>query len=556
METETPENSENTSIIHNPITRKKKMCFILAGLAGLIILIYFGCVIYYSGHFFHSTLIDGISYADAAPAMADNTRQSMDLQYSITLQGREEAMAVLSAADFGLVYSYSKTMDEIKGEQNAFLWFLHIFDKNEYTLDRSVSYNEAQLITALSKVSFLQEENMREPADAYICDFDETAGCYVITPQDPGTLVDQEALLLAVENAIENHETVVDLDIKGCYVAPDICADDNELISELAKLNAYMDASITYQFGEELVVLDFSVFHDWIEPKEEGVSFNAVAIEEYLTELGEQYDTYNEDENFTTVEGYIVNLPKGRFGWRIDTEAETVQLIADIMECADITREPVFSTVGGAWGENDIGDFYVEVNLTAQKVYVIDQGEILFETDCVTGNMSNGCATPAGIFGITYRQQDAILRGDDYESHVKYWMPFNGNIGFHDASWRVRFGGNIFMTSGSHGCVNLPTTSAATIFDYVYKDCPVICYYLTDDVIVERPASLSDNAAGISDNAVPTPAPAPSPVPSPIPSAEPTPVPPAVSDNSTPAVSDNTVMVPTPTLSENTVPVQ
>ena len=44
------------------------------------------------------------------------------------------------------------------------------------------------------------------------------------------------------------------------------------------------------------------------------------------------------------------------------------------------------------------------------------------------------------------------------------------------------------MTNGSHGCINLPTAFAAELYEYMYDDCPVICYYLTDDVIVERPA--------------------------------------------------------------------
>ena len=43
-------------------------------------------------------------------------------------------------------------------------------------------------------------------------------------------------------------------------------------------------------------------------------------------------------------------------------------------------------------------------------------------------------------------------------------MPFNGGIGFHDASWRTEFGGTIYKTNGSHGCVNLPKEAAKQIF--------------------------------------------------------------------------------------------
>ena len=73
----------------------------------------------------------------------------------------------------------------------------------------------------------------------------------------------------------------------------------------------------------------------------------------------------------------------------------------------------------------------------------------------------------------------AVLIGDDYETPVTYWMPFIGElgIGFHDASWRSSFGGDIYKNSGSHGCVNLPVSAAEQLFNIVYDGMPVICYY-------------------------------------------------------------------------------
>ena len=84
-------------------------------------------------------------------------------------------------------------------------------------------------------------------------------------------------------------------------------------------------------------------------------------------------------------------------------------------------------------------------------------GEEKVSTDCVTGNSSKGHDTPTGIYPINYLERDATLNGENYSSPVSYWMPFNGNIGLHDASWRSSFGGNIYKYSGSHGCVNLPS---------------------------------------------------------------------------------------------------
>ena len=87
-----------------------------------------------------------------------------------------------------------------------------------------------------------------------------------------------------------------------------------------------------------------------------------------------------------------------------------------------------------------------------------------------------------GLYSLTYKEKDRILRGKkkpdgtyEYESHVDYWMPFNGGIGLHDASWRSKFGGTLYQTGGSHGCINLPPQKAPALYDLVYKGIPVLC---------------------------------------------------------------------------------
>ena len=55
-------------------------------------------------------------------------------------------------------------------------------------------------------------------------------------------------------------------------------------------------------------------------------------------------------------------------------------------------------------------------------------------------------------------------------------MPFNGGIGFHDATWRGWFGGDIFYWSGSHGCVNMPYSAAEELYGIIEEGVPVIVY--------------------------------------------------------------------------------
>ena len=55
-------------------------------------------------------------------------------------------------------------------------------------------------------------------------------------------------------------------------------------------------------------------------------------------------------------------------------------------------------------------------------------------------------------------------------------MRFNQGIGMHDASWRVYFGGKIYLTSGSHGCVNMPYDAAAQMYENIDETMPIIVY--------------------------------------------------------------------------------
>ena len=122
---------------------------------------------------------------------------------------------------------------------------------------------------------------------------------------------------------------------------------------------------------------------------------------------------------------------------------------------------------------------WVEVDISDQIVTLHKKNGTKYVSSCVTGNVSAGNATPTGVYNIYYKQYSPSFLGETLsgaskyakneillmgDARVGYWMPFNGGIGFHDASWRSEFGGTIYKTNGSHGCVNLPKEAAKQIF--------------------------------------------------------------------------------------------
>ena len=149
-----------------------------------------------------------------------------------------------------------------------------------------------------------------------------------------------------------------------------------------------------------------------------------------------------------------------------------------------MTREPSYASRGASHEGNDYGSTYAEVDLTNQMVYFVQNGQVVLSSACVTGNPNNGNGTPQGVYSLAYKELDSVLRGEkrpdgsyEYESPVKYWMPFNGGIGFHDATWQSSFGGSRYLTNGSHGCINLPYDVAGQLYNLISAGTPVVCHY-------------------------------------------------------------------------------
>ena len=111
---------------------------------------------------------------------------------------------------------------------------------------------------------------------------------------------------------------------------------------------------------------------------------------------------------------------------------------------------------------------YIDVNLTTQNVVYVLDGNVVWESPCVSGDTSKRRSTPTGIFAVYGHVKGTYLTGPTWHNWVDYWMPFSpGGCGLHDATWRKKFGGEIYKTNGSHGCVNLPPDKAKELFDMI-----------------------------------------------------------------------------------------
>ncbi len=309
-------------------------------------------------------------------------------------------------------------------------------------------------------------------------------GKSTIIPETEGNYIDFTKLCCIIDEALNKGDQLVDLDDTDVYEKPEVTADSKEIISEQAKLEKVLSMKITYKIDEISWELTSEDYGDWISDiSAEKIEFQKDKVHEYVQNMADRYDTYGVPRNFRTHDGRIVTLDNTWYGWLIDVDSEAEELYSVLEAGESVERVPIFDCYAAVYrdGGDDIGDTYIECDFGQQHIYVYVNGEQVMDSDCVTGSLADSgkYRTPGGVYTILYTKTPAVLIGDDYETPVKYWMPFIGElgIGFHDATWRSAFGGDIYKTGGSHGCVNLPLSAAEQLFNIAYEGMPVVCYY-------------------------------------------------------------------------------
>ena len=243
-----------------------------------------------------------------------------------------------------------------------------------------------------------------------------------------------------------------------------------------AERERILSARLEIPFGEEKEILDAETFAPWLQDSGTGFSLDEEQVKTYVRSLSSKYDTFGVTRPFRTAAGEEIRVAGGNYGYWMDRQSTIDALSKAILSGEQGEFHPVYYSEGAGFHAADIGESYVEVDLDRQHVYVYKNGVLAVESDCVSGKAANGNFTPEGTYAITYKERDATLQGQGYNSKVKYWMPFNGNIGLHDASWRSEFGGEIYLNNGSHGCINLPSSVAPTIYENVEKGEAVVVH--------------------------------------------------------------------------------
>lgn len=460
--------------------RKRRTGIVLAGAVMLLLIVlgmYAGIGFYYRTHFLEHTTINGTDVSDLTAEEAKERLAASVENYTLTVKTREGKTETIRGEDIRYRLVADQEIQSFLDQQNAMAWLPKYFGSGDaYTMEVSTSYDKALLQHVEEKLDCLKTDEMTAPKDAHLA---LQAGQYVIIPEEEGNTLDIQKVDKALQEAVESGYTEVDLDASGCYATPAVRATDGSLKAQAAIMNKYSSVTVTYDMGGGVTeVLDAATTAGWFSLNEDGQPvIDRSAVSAWVNALADRYDTIGKSEPFVTSRGETVYVTAQTYGWQMNREAETEALYNQLTLGESATRTPVWYESAGSRGDNDLGNTYVEIDYTNQRLWFYKDGALLVETAVVTGNVSAGNASPEGIFCLVGKSEHETLKGEGYSTPVDYWMPFYGGVGIHDAdSWRSVYGGDIYQTSGSHGCINTPTAKVAVIYQNIEVGTPIVCY--------------------------------------------------------------------------------
>jgi uncharacterized protein YneF (UPF0154 family) len=443
----------------------------------LLVTGYFLAVKYYSNRYHKNTIINGIDCSNKTIEEAMKLLKYEADNYVLTIKERDDIDEQILGSDIDFTISFGNSLEDLMEEQSPFIWFTAFGKKAEYEFSSMVSYDEEKLEQKINELDAFNPTIYVEPENAHISDYTEDG--FTIVEATQGTKLKKKKVTSYIKDAVSSFEETISLEELDCYAKPTVNSDDATLVTLCDTLNLYTSTVLTYHFGDVTEVLDGSIIHTWLSVDEDNqVVLDEEKVKDYVDYIGKNYNSFGRKRTFKTSYNKTITVSGGDYGWWLNRVAERQEIIEAIKSGTQAVKQPNYYQTAQQYGSDDIGNTYVEINLTAQHLFYYKDGVKIVESDFVSGNVAKGHATPVGTYGITYKEREATLVGEDYETPVQYWMPFNGNIGLHDADWRKDFGKDIFLTKGSHGCINLPPKVAKTIYENISKGTAVICYEL------------------------------------------------------------------------------
>ena len=473
---------------------------LVASGVGLLTAGYIAAGVHFSDHFYPSTKFFGIK---ASGLTVEEVKRQVEKKvegYQLQIKGRSSGGSNSGAGDritadeVGMKYRDNGMIDRAMRQQYPAVWpaalLKTILAPNEETL--GTEYDSSLADSVIRNLTVFDSSRVIEPRNA---ELKYTADGAVITKEVMGTRLDYDKTKTAIIHALNDGSTSIDLEKEGLYQNPEVYADDDALNEKANALNLVLGANVTLEMGDQSVQINPEMTAEtFLSLDMDGNYYvDDSKVSSYIVKLADKTDTVGRKRTFHTSLGTTVELEGGDYGWTLDADSTAQELEEALKEKKKGTLEPVYFTTGLCRDKNDIGNTYVEIDLTNQHMWFYKNGSLIVDTPVVTGNPQKNNETPSGgVWSLKGKYRNATLKGEGYATPVDYWLPFNGGVGIHDLQKRYYFGGSVYNGAGSHGCINTPLAAVKLIYNGIGDGTPVVVYKDDSQEAVSQNTGMQD----------------------------------------------------------------
>lgn len=452
-------------------------CILLAVILGYGIMAY-----YFTNHFYPNTKINNLDCSYKTVEEVERYFKNNISEYELIINGLDGVKDVIKSQDIGMKYDQTDQIKKIMENQNTLMWPTVYFDNSSEKAELKIKYDEASMKKIMDGLHALTVEQI--PSQSAKPEFN--GQIYEIKPEVIGTAIQRDLLEDEILEAVLEQKKEIDLVKEKCYKAPEFTQESKEVKDACDLLNKYIQTEVTYLMPEK-VVIDAKIISEWLSVDDKmHVEIKDDAIKEWLRNFGIKYDTIGATRRYTAPSGKEVEVSGGTYGWSVDEKQEAELLKEHVKKGEKVQREPVFVQKAASGMPQDFGDTYIDIDLSMQRMWYVQNGSVVIDTPVVTGKPVPEKVTPTGVFSVLEKELNKTLIGQimpetgkpEYKVPVSYWLRVTwSGIGIHDTSYRSSYGGTIYETDGSHGCINTPYDQVQSLYNMASVGTPVVIHY-------------------------------------------------------------------------------
>ncbi len=371
--------------------------------------------------------------------------------------------------DLGVNIDIDKLSSDVKSEQTTWKWPFELVAKSNYELSDYIKFDEDVMKTELKSAGILGTKGRTKSTAANLKLNEETLN-YEVVSSKQGNVVDNDKFVKNLENAIGNNAD----SISTAKSYKTISDQEKTMEDNAAKLNERINRNVSMKIEDEVIDVPKSIIASSLVVNDDGeVEVEGSDLYSYLYDQSLEYDFSEVGYGYhKVVESNVDPAYDEIVASLISDENTDIVGIAPVDEAED-TFKPTVDTDEKT---------YIEISISNQVMWVFKDDDLLVQTPVVTGSAADGWDTPTGDYTIISKETDKVLNGAsvgfDYQVPVNYWMRLtNSGIGIHDIDWlnadNAWNSREVYVTQGSHGCINTPSEAMKLIYDSIPVGTPV-----------------------------------------------------------------------------------